>query len=107
VPVGAFHPPFFAQTDTIARTDFLYFSFVTLTTTGYGDLSAAGNAGRALSVSEAILGQVYLVTVVAVVVSNLGRPAPRRERRAAEALDRAELDELGEIDRPVPEPDGT
>lgn len=100
--VGAFHPPFFAQTDTVARADFLYFSFVTLTTTGYGDLSAVGNVGRALSVSEAILGQVYLVTVVAVVVSNIGRPALRRELRTAEALDRAELDRF---DRDAAAPD--
>jgi hypothetical protein len=59
------------------RDDFLYFSFSTLTTTGYGDLTAGTDLGRSLSITEALIGQIYLVTVVAVIVGNL-RPAPRR-----------------------------
>ncbi len=51
----------------------LYFSFTTMTTVGYGDYTAASNLGHTLSVSEALLGQVYLVTVVSVIVANLGR----------------------------------
>ena len=58
-------------------SDFLYYSFATLTTVGYGDLVAASNVGRSLSITEALLGQIYLVTVVAVIVSNL-RPARSR-----------------------------
>jgi hypothetical protein len=58
-------------------SDFLYFSFATLTTVGYGDLIAATNLGRSLAITEALIGQIYLVTVVAVIVGNL-RPAPRR-----------------------------
>jgi hypothetical protein len=54
-------------------SDFLYYSFVTLTTVGYGDLTASTGIGRMLSVTEALLGQLYLVTVVAVLVSNMGR----------------------------------
>ena len=42
---------------------------------GYGDYTAAGNLGHALAVLEALIGQLYLVTVVAVVVTRLGRPA--------------------------------
>jgi voltage-gated potassium channel Kch len=57
------------------RDDFLYFSYATLTTVGYGDLVAATNLGRSLAITEALVGQVYLVTVVAVIVSNLRRPA--------------------------------
>jgi hypothetical protein len=53
--------------------DYLYFSFVTLTTTGYGDLTAAGDVGRMLAVTEALLGQLYLVSVVAFVIGNVGR----------------------------------
>jgi voltage-gated potassium channel Kch len=56
------------------RDDFLYFSYQTLTTVGYGDLVAATNLGRSLAISEALLGQIYLVTVVALIVGNL-RPA--------------------------------
>jgi Ion channel len=40
---------------------------------GYGDLTAAGDLGRMLAVTEALLGQLYLVTVVAVVIGNIGR----------------------------------
>jgi hypothetical protein len=65
--------PFFAQENDATLADFLYFSFVTLTTTGYGDLTAAGGLGRAVAVLEALLGQLYLVTVVAVIVSRLAR----------------------------------
>lgn len=55
----------------------LYYSFTTLTTVGYGDLTAARNLGHTLSVSEALLGQIYLVTVVSLIVANLGRVRPR------------------------------
>jgi hypothetical protein len=65
--------PFFVQNAHPTSADFQYFSFITLTTTGYGDLTAAGNLGRALAVLEALFGQIYLVTVVALLVSNLGR----------------------------------
>jgi hypothetical protein len=71
--------PFFAggQSATVAQC--LYFSFTTLTTVGYGDFTARTNLGHTLSVSEALLGQIYLVTVVALIVANLGRsrPGPR------------------------------
>jgi hypothetical protein len=59
----------------------LYFSYVTLATLGYGDLTPAGALGRTLAISEALLGQLYLVTVVAVLVSRIGRAS--REQRAA------------------------
>jgi hypothetical protein len=55
------------------RDDFLYFSYATLTTVGYGDLVAASNLGRSLAITEALLGQIYLVTVVALIVGNLAR----------------------------------
>jgi hypothetical protein len=45
-----------------------------LTTVGYGDVTAATNLGHTLSVSEALLGQIYLVTVVSVIVSKLRSP---------------------------------
>jgi hypothetical protein len=57
----------------------LYFSFITITTTGYGDLSPAGNLARSLSMLEALIGQLYLVTVVAVIVGNLGRQRPGQD----------------------------
>jgi voltage-gated potassium channel len=66
--------PFFAQGIDGTRPLRLYFSYVTLATLGYGDYTPAQNLGRALAVLEALAGQLYLVTVVAVVVSRLGRP---------------------------------
>ena len=54
---------------------FQYFSFVTLTTLGYGDFTAAGNGGRALAVIEALAGQVVLATLVARLVSAYRTPA--------------------------------
>jgi len=47
---------------------------------GYGDLTAQGNVGRILAVLEAVLGQLYLITVVALVVQNLGRERNARRR---------------------------
>ena len=59
----------------------MYFSFITMATVGYGDLTPRGGLGRALAVIEGLLGQIYLVTAVAALVGNLGQTrAPRQER---------------------------
>jgi len=65
--------PFFAQDADATVANCVYFSFVTLATVGYGDLTAASNLGHTLCVFEALIGQIYLVTVVSLIVSNLGR----------------------------------
>jgi hypothetical protein len=57
--------------------DAVYFSYITITTTGYGDLAPDTPLGRLTAVFEALIGQIYLVTVVALVVGNLGRQAER------------------------------
>jgi hypothetical protein len=57
----------------------LYFSFTTLTTIGYGDVTASTNLGHTLAVSEGLLGQIYLVTIVSLIVGNLGRTRVERE----------------------------
>lgn len=49
--------------DVVSRT--VYFSFVTLTTLGYGDITPATEAARSLAVTEAIVGQLYLTVMVA------------------------------------------
>jgi hypothetical protein len=67
--------PFFADGLDATPARSIYFSFTTLTTVGYGDVTAATNVGHTLAVTEALLGQIYLVTVVSVVVANL---VPRR-----------------------------
>ena len=65
--------PFFASTNRASDADYLYFSFSTLTTLGYADLVGRTNLGRMLAVTEALFGQMYLVTIVALLVSNFGR----------------------------------
>jgi ion channel len=69
-------PDFFAQGTDGSRALRLYFSYVTLATLGYGDYTPATNLGHMLAVSEALIGQLYLVTVVAVLVTRL-RIRPR------------------------------
>ncbi len=69
--------PFFVQTSTPAAIDFIYFSYVTLTTVGYGDFTAFTSAGRMIAVSEALAGQLYLVSAVALLVGNIGRSIVR------------------------------
>ncbi|MBK5219942.1 MAG: hypothetical protein JJE35_09165 [Thermoleophilia bacterium] len=70
--------------------DFLFFSYTTLTTTGYGDLVPGGQPGRMLAGLEMMIGQIFLVTLVAGLVS-LWRPGEglrrRQERRAGSAGD--------------------
>jgi hypothetical protein len=93
--IGEFDPPFFVQRDANQGIDYIYFSFTTLATLGYGDYTAQGDFGKMLSVTEAILGQLYLVSAVALLVGNLGRtraeaappsnrPPSRRQRRRAQ-----------------------
>jgi len=61
----------FAQGTDGTRALRLYFSYVTIATVGYGDYTMAGNLGRMLAVLEALMGQLYLVTVLALMVSRM------------------------------------
>lgn len=61
--------PFFVQPGHHVQSEFLYFSFVALTTLGFGDLSPAVGLPQALTVLEALLGTVFLVTLVARLVT--------------------------------------
>ena len=71
--IGHLSGPFFANGADATVSRCLYYSFTTLTTVGYGDFTAASNLGHTLSVSEALFGQIYLVTIVSLIVANLGR----------------------------------
>ena len=70
--------PFFAEGTPATMARCLYFSFTTLTTVGYGDLTARSDLGHTLCVFEALTGQIYLVTVVSLIVGNLRRRDPVR-----------------------------
>jgi hypothetical protein len=63
---------FFAQPAPYERIDFIYFSFIVLTTTGFGDLTPGTSVGKVLVTLEAVIGQVYLVTIVASLVASFG-----------------------------------
>jgi hypothetical protein len=65
--------PFFVQTENPGTADYLYFSYTTLATIGYGDFTAATSLGRMVAVSEGLVGQLYLVSAVALLVGNIGR----------------------------------
>lgn len=67
---------YFAQGTDGTASDHVYFSFATLTTTGFGDLTPATRGGRALTVVEMLSGQIYLVTVISLLVGNLRRRDP-------------------------------
>jgi hypothetical protein len=58
----------------VANGDYVYFSFVTLTTVGFGDITAATDVAKRLVVVEAFVGQVFLVALVARLVSLWGAP---------------------------------
>jgi hypothetical protein len=68
--------PFFANGQPGNIETFQYFSFATLTTVGYGDFTAVAAGGRAVAVMEALIGQVFLTTLVARLVSAFGNPRP-------------------------------
>ncbi len=61
--------PFFGANGRGDSADFLFFSFITLTTTGYGNLVPAANPGQSIAVLEAIIGQLFLVTALAKIVN--------------------------------------
>ncbi len=80
--------PFFEGVAHPASSDFIFFSYTTLTTTGYGNLVPGGQPGQLVSGLEMMSGQIFLVTLVAGLVS-LWRPGEgvrrRREQRGKQA----------------------
>jgi voltage-gated potassium channel len=65
--------PFFSGHPVVDQFDYFYFSYASLTTVGFGDFVSRGDFGRSLSVLEAALGQIFLVTLVARLVSLFGQ----------------------------------
>jgi hypothetical protein len=67
--------PFFGSAGHGSLSQDLFFSFVTMTTVGYGNLVPAANPGQTLAVLEAVAGQLFLVVAVGKIISSL---EPRR-----------------------------
>jgi hypothetical protein len=59
---------YFAQTAQDTTSERVYYSFTVLTTTGFGDFTAAHGVGRAIAVIEMLFGQIYLVTVISILI---------------------------------------
>ena len=74
--------PFFEGVAHPGGSDFLFFSYTTLTTTGYGNLVPSGQPGQMLAGLEMMIGQIFLVTLVAGLVS-LWRPGEGLRQRQA------------------------
>jgi hypothetical protein len=64
---------YFAQGTDATQATRMYYSFTVMTTTGFGDYTAATRGGKALAVLEMLIGQLYLVTVISILVGNLRR----------------------------------
>ena len=79
---------FFASGTDGTLSDHVYYSFTVLTTTGFGDFTAAHGAGRALAVLEMLTGQLYLVTVIGILVGDIAG-----KRSQATATQRRLVDE--------------
>ncbi len=62
--------PYFAQHASSSQGDKVYFSFSVLTTTGFGDFTPATPAGHAVAVIEMLIGQLYLVTVIGLLIGS-------------------------------------
>ena len=71
--------PFFGPDGRGSLSQDLFFSFVTLTTVGYGNLVPAANPGQTLAVIEAVTGQLFLVVAVGKIISSM---PPRHRRRS-------------------------
>ncbi|MGH2884841.1 MAG: ion channel, partial [Solirubrobacteraceae bacterium] len=69
--------PYFTQSH-VNNGDVVYYSFTVMTTTGFGDYTAAQPIGHALAVLEMLIGQLYLVTVLGILIGNF---AGRRARK--------------------------
>lgn len=82
--------PFFTSQAHATANEFLFFSYTTLTTVGYGNLVPAGSVGQTFAMLEALFGQIFLVIVVARLVSLWGLERPRATARATEATETTE-----------------
>jgi Ion channel len=70
--------PYFTQGTSGTEGDKVYYSFTVLTTTGFGDFTAAMPVGHAIAVIEMLTGQLYLVTVIGLLIGNFA--SARRAR---------------------------
>ena len=90
---------FFNQGD-VDRSAYVYFSIITITTVGFGDLTPATDLAQRLVAVEALFGQIILVVFVARLVSLWGQPLPRNRQRRWRPETEAQEDDAGATDAP-------
>jgi hypothetical protein len=93
--INTLHPNFFAQGQQTDPSIYLYFSYITMTTVGYGDFTPGNAIPRAFVVFEAVLGQIFLVTAVARLVSLYSAEAPAPGSVAEDLEERREVPPRG------------
>lgn len=81
---------FFAQQGHHGLPDFAYFSYITMATVGYGDLTPASGLPRTMSVLDALIGQIFLVVLLARLVSMYRGPVGWRDDLRERIRDEAE-----------------
>lgn len=70
------------STEPVKFSEFIYYSFVTMSTLGYGDITPEGRVTRTMSWIQSVTGQFYVAVVIAWLVNALPRP-PRNESNSA------------------------
>jgi hypothetical protein len=70
--IGHIGGHFFHQSGAHSQSDYAYLSYITLTTVGFGDLTPGTGPARSVIILEALIGQIFLVTLVARMVSLFG-----------------------------------
>jgi hypothetical protein len=89
--------PFFGSGGEGEIDQVLFFSFTTLTTTGYGNYVPAENPGQALAVAQMLIGQLFLIIAVGKVIASWrpARVAQGRDAAAGETAIEAEAGDRG------------
>jgi hypothetical protein len=89
--IGHIMGTFFAQPGQHSQSDYAYLSYITLTTVGFGDLTPGTGLARSVIILEALVGQIFLVTLVARMVSLFGTArSPFQLRDAQKGKEEAE-----------------
>lgn len=89
--IGHIMGTFFAQSGAHSQSDYAYLSYITLTTVGFGDLTPGTGIARSVIILEALVGQIFLVTLVARMVSIFGtHRAPFEEHSVRKTLEERE-----------------
>ena len=100
---------FFAQSGQFNEQDFVYYSFITVTTVGYGDLTPTTGMPRTFAVTEALAGQIFLVVMVSRLVAMYSPRASGERRRLLAAGLRGGVDDVEDVEDvgvTEPEPGG-